>query len=54
MLENLPLTGLVSFVGIILVRVFFITSSDSRGERGQYAYFSLTKLCILPPIPVSM
>ncbi|NMM45769.1 BCCT family transporter [Rhodospirillaceae bacterium KN72] len=29
MLENLPLTGITSFVGIILVLVFFITSSDS-------------------------
>jgi len=29
MLENLPLTSLTSFLGIILVLVFFITSSDS-------------------------
>ncbi len=29
MAENLPLTGIVSFVGIVLVLVFFITSSDS-------------------------
>jgi BCCT family betaine/carnitine transporter len=29
MLENLPLTTLTSFVGIVLVLVFFITSSDS-------------------------
>ncbi|WP_244154301.1 BCCT family transporter [Desulfospira joergensenii] len=29
MLENLPMTGLTSFVGIILVLVFFVTSSDS-------------------------
>jgi BCCT family betaine/carnitine transporter len=29
MLENLPLTALTSFVGIVLVLVFFITSSDS-------------------------
>ena len=27
--ENLPLTGIISFVGIILVLVFFVTSSDS-------------------------
>ncbi|MGM0569427.1 BCCT family transporter [Marinobacter sp.] len=29
MFENLPLTGIISFVGIILVLVFFVTSSDS-------------------------
>ncbi|MEP4379843.1 MAG: BCCT family transporter [Alphaproteobacteria bacterium] len=29
MLDNLPLTGITSFVAIILVLVFFITSSDS-------------------------
>ncbi len=29
MLENLPLTMLTSFIGIVLVLVFFITSSDS-------------------------
>ncbi len=29
MLENLPLTKIASFVGIVLVLVFFITSSDS-------------------------
>jgi betaine/carnitine transporter, BCCT family len=29
MFANLPLTGLISFVGIILVLVFFVTSSDS-------------------------
>ncbi|MGF1457815.1 MAG: BCCT family transporter [Leptolyngbyaceae cyanobacterium] len=29
MLEQLPLTGLTSFVGILLVVVFFVTSSDS-------------------------
>ncbi|WP_372966524.1 BCCT family transporter [Marinobacter sp.] len=29
MFEGLPLTGIVSFVGIILVLVFFVTSSDS-------------------------
>ncbi|MFJ1626420.1 BCCT family transporter [Marinilactibacillus psychrotolerans] len=29
LLENLPLTGILSFVGIILVTVFFVTSSDS-------------------------
>jgi BCCT family betaine/carnitine transporter len=29
MLEGLPWTGITSFVGIILVMVFFITSSDS-------------------------
>ena len=29
MLENLPLTTLTSFIGIVLVLVFFITSSDS-------------------------
>ncbi|MCG8618671.1 MAG: BCCT family transporter [Desulfobacterales bacterium] len=29
MLENLPLTGLTSFIGIVLVLVFFVTSSDS-------------------------
>ncbi|HCX64972.1 MAG TPA: glycine/betaine ABC transporter, partial [Eubacteriaceae bacterium] len=29
MLEHLPLTGILSFVGIILVTVFFVTSSDS-------------------------
>jgi len=29
MLENLPLTGIMSFIGIVLVLVFFITSSDS-------------------------
>ena len=29
MLENFPLTNILSFVGIILVTVFFITSSDS-------------------------
>ncbi|WP_353893758.1 BCCT family transporter [Proteinivorax hydrogeniformans] len=29
MLENLPLTNLLSLVGIVLVTVFFITSSDS-------------------------
>lgn len=29
MLENLPLTGITSFIGICLVIVFFVTSSDS-------------------------
>jgi choline/glycine/proline betaine transport protein len=29
MLQQLPLTGLTSFVGIVLVVVFFVTSSDS-------------------------
>ena len=29
MFEHLPLTGLISFVGIVLVLVFFVTSSDS-------------------------
>ncbi|MBT3400447.1 MAG: BCCT family transporter, partial [Rhodospirillaceae bacterium] len=29
MLENLPLTSITSFVAIVLVLVFFITSSDS-------------------------
>ena len=29
MLEQLPMTGLLSFVGIVLVIVFFVTSSDS-------------------------
>ena len=29
MLENLPLSGIFSFVGIVLVLVFFVTSSDS-------------------------
>lgn len=29
MLDQLPLTGLLSFVGILLVIVFFVTSSDS-------------------------
>ncbi len=29
MLEELPLSGLLSFVGIVLVVVFFVTSSDS-------------------------
>ena len=29
MLEQLPLTGITSFVGIVLVVVFFVTSSDS-------------------------
>ncbi len=29
MLENLPLTAITSFVGIVLVIVFFVTSSDS-------------------------
>ncbi len=29
MLDNLPLSGLTSFVGIVLVIVFFVTSSDS-------------------------
>lgn len=29
MLENLPMAGITSFVGVILVLVFFITSSDS-------------------------
>jgi len=29
MLENLPLTGITSFIGIVLVLVFFVTSSDS-------------------------
>ena len=29
MFANLPLTGIISFVGIVLVRVFFVTSSDS-------------------------
>ncbi len=29
MLENLPLTTIASFVGIVLVLIFFITSSDS-------------------------
>src|SRR5690606_21036338 len=29
MFANLPLTGILSFIGIVLVLVFFITSSDS-------------------------
>ncbi len=29
MLEGLPLTGITSFIGIVLVIVFFVTSSDS-------------------------
>ena len=29
MLENLPFTAILSFVGIVLVLVFFVTSSDS-------------------------
>ena len=29
MLQNFPLTGLTSFIGIVLVVVFFVTSSDS-------------------------
>ena len=29
MLEQLPLTGLASFIGVVLVIVFFVTSSDS-------------------------
>ncbi|GAB3486602.1 BCCT family transporter [Marinomonas epiphytica] len=29
MFEQLPLTGLISFIGIVLVLVFFVTSSDS-------------------------
>lgn len=29
MFEHLPLTGIISFVGIVLVLVFFVTSSDS-------------------------
>ncbi len=29
MLENFPLTGITSFIGIVLVTIFFITSSDS-------------------------
>lgn len=29
MFDHLPLTGLISFVGILLVLVFFVTSSDS-------------------------
>ncbi|QEP42254.1 BCCT family transporter [Ectothiorhodospiraceae bacterium BW-2] len=29
MLENLPLAGITSFVGIVLVLIFFVTSSDS-------------------------
>ncbi|MCB1356405.1 MAG: BCCT family transporter, partial [Maritimibacter sp.] len=29
MLKELPLTGITSFIGIILVVVFFVTSSDS-------------------------
>ncbi|MEL6763056.1 MAG: BCCT family transporter [Cyanobacteria bacterium J06607_6] len=29
MLQQLPLTGITSFVGIVLVVVFFVTSSDS-------------------------
>jgi len=29
MLNNLPLAGITSFVGIVLVIVFFVTSSDS-------------------------
>ncbi|MGJ3257886.1 MAG: BCCT family transporter [Alcanivorax sp.] len=29
MLENLPWTGIMSFMGIVLVLVFFVTSSDS-------------------------
>jgi BCCT family betaine/carnitine transporter len=29
MAEQLPLTGIVSFIGIVLVMVFFVTSSDS-------------------------
>jgi betaine/carnitine transporter, BCCT family len=29
MLDNLPLAGITSFLGIVLVIVFFVTSSDS-------------------------
>ncbi|MGM0656610.1 MAG: BCCT family transporter, partial [Thermodesulfobacteriota bacterium] len=29
MLEQFPLTGITSFIGIMLVTIFFITSSDS-------------------------
>ena len=29
MFENLPLTSIISFIGIVLVLVFFVTSSDS-------------------------
>lgn len=29
MFSNLPLTGIISFIGIVLVLVFFVTSSDS-------------------------
>lgn len=29
MLSHLPLTGITSLVGIVLVMVFFVTSSDS-------------------------
>lgn len=29
MLQNFPLTSLTSFIGIVLVVVFFVTSSDS-------------------------
>ena len=29
MLENLPLSQITSFIGIVLVLVFFVTSSDS-------------------------
>ncbi len=29
MFANLPLTGIISFIGIVLVLVFFVTSSDS-------------------------
>lgn len=29
MFENLPMTGIISFIGIVLVLVFFVTSSDS-------------------------
>jgi BCCT family betaine/carnitine transporter len=29
MLDNLPMSGVTSFLGIVLVLVFFVTSSDS-------------------------
>ncbi|MEM7730897.1 MAG: BCCT family transporter, partial [Pseudomonadota bacterium] len=36
MLEQLPLTGITSFVGIVLVVVFFVTSSDSGETLDEY------------------
>ncbi len=38
MLENLPMTGVTSFVGIVLVLVFFVTSSDSGSSGGGLHY----------------